>query len=230
MLSTNEAYAFTFRVIKEKPLFWSSIMLMTIALSSIADWQKYDVIVVLLLAVIDSILYLGIINVAIKTVNDKEYSFEDLLVKPGTFMRYIAIVTLMVLAGMVMYLPLIFGLPFITKSADSFLIFYGLFVIGTLGMSYVLIRLWFAPYYLLHQDISILQSLKTSWNESTYKVSLNLLIAILWIIVINIPFIIIDSQFDHLRTTSLTTPILLLSTVHLYMQLQWRKNKSEAEN
>lgn len=230
MLNTTEAYAFAFRAIKEKPLFWLSIMLMSIVLSSIADWQKNDVIVVLLLGIIDLVLYVGIINVAIKTFSDKEYSFEDLLVKPRTFMRYIAIVTLMVLAGMVIYLPLIFGLPFITKSADSFLIFYGLFVIGTLGMSYVLIRLWFAPYYLLHQDISILQSLKAAWIECTYKISLSLLIAILWIIVINIPFIIIDSQFEHLRTTSLTTPILLLSTVHLYMQLQWRKNKSEDEN
>lgn len=229
MLSTTEAYAFTFRVIKERPLFWLSIMFMTTVLSSIADWQKNDVIVVLLLGIIDFVLYVGIINVAINTVTDKEYSFEDLLVKPRTFMRYIAIVTLMVLAGMVIYLPLIVGLPFITKSADSFLTFYGLFVIGTLGMSYVLIRLWFAPYYLLHQEISILQSLKAAWNECTYKISLSLLIAILWIIVINIPFITIDSQFEHLRTTSLTTPILLLSTVHLYMQLQLRKNKSEAE-
>lgn len=80
MLSTTEAYAFTFRVIKEKPLFWLSIMLMTIVSSSIADWQKNDLIVVGLLAIIDFVLYVGIINVAIRTVTDKEYSIEDLLV------------------------------------------------------------------------------------------------------------------------------------------------------
>lgn len=224
MLSTTEAYAFAFRAIKEKPLFWLYIMLMTIVLSNIAEWQKNNAIVVVLITIIDFMLYLGIINVAIKTVSDKEYSIEDLFVKPGIFARYIGLVVIMLLPGMVM-----FGLPLISISLGGFLIFSGLLGVGTLGMIYVLLRLWFAPYYLLQQGFSILQSLKTSWNECTYKVSLSLLLATLWIILISIPFMIIDSQFDHLRTTSLTTPILVLSTAHLYMQLQLRKNKSEAE-
>lgn len=234
MLKTIDAYMYAFGEMRRKSAFWVPIALLYMILGSIREAFPEDWILKGLIAIPETLLYLGIVSVSISAITNKDYNFEDVILKPIIYCKACIISMLAVLLGcIVLLLPTGFILisVHLTNIPLGSLIMIPIFIVIFLMSVFIFTKFFFSQFYFFDNRTSIMKSLKESWKNCTYKVSLSILLSGVWFILLNFPLLIIDMALRdfYLHSSYLIMPVLQLSGAHMYMQLQNRKAKDRVE-
>lgn len=234
MLKTLDAYMYAFGEMRRRSAFWIPIALLYMILGSIRDVFPEDWILKGLIAIPETLLFIGIVSVSICAITNKDYNFEDVILKPIIYCKACILSMLAVLLGcIVLLLPTGFILISIhlanipLGSLMMIPIFIALFLLSL----FVFTKFFFSQFYFFDERTSIMISLKESWKNCTYKVSLSILLSGGWFILLNFPLLIVDMVLRdfYLHSSYLIMPVLQLSGAHMYMQLQNRKVKDMVE-
>lgn len=225
MLSTTDAFMYAFSEIRKRPLFWTLIALLYVLLGSIQDtFADDDWVLAHIIILMETLLYVAVANIAIIAIANKEYHLIDPFLEPMVFFKAcilsVLIEIMLTLPTIVIFISAVFvNIP--SDSLVSVAITIAMFLLTVI----VLTRFFLAQYYFFDKKNSIWQSLKESWKDSNYKVSLSILSAIIWIIALSIPLLLLDKVLCgfYLHSNHLVAPILELAGAHMYMQLQNKK-------
>lgn len=225
MLSTTDAFMYAFSEFRKRRDFWIPIALLYVLLGSIRVTFPNDGILFNIVLLIENLLYIVVIRITIKAIENKEYNLMDILLKPIIFIKaiiyFIIIIficgTLLAITGIIIAQMSVFFLNNSTILGITLL---------SLLLVYMVTKLFFAQYYFFNKKISIWQSLKESWKDSNYKVLLSILLSTLWMVILCIPFLLLDIVLRdfYLHSYNIITPIGQLAGAHLYMQLQNKKD------
>lgn len=231
MLKTIEAYLFAFREVKEKPKLWFSIIIGFIISGSIGQALSDDMAIIkAALSIAEFIFYIGIANIAVKVVTNKEYTIRDIFISPSILWRCVLILILMVILSTLASLPVSLILIYLgAKNITGGILVSGSAAITMAIMIYVFMKLYFSSYYLLDKKLGVWQCLKVSWEDNTYKVCFSIFLALIWITVLSAPLLLLDRYLNGIHLAYLLTPIQELAMVRLYMQLQQKRNNDAPE-
>lgn len=234
MLNISGAYIYAFYEVRKRPIFWIFIALLYVVLGNIRDAFPQDLILKGTVAFSESLLFIGVANVALNAINNKDYELTDIILEPIVYLKIFILSMIIILIGCLLFLiPTFIGFIslYFANSAFSFLINLPNLILILLLSVFIFTKCFFAQYYLLDKKVTIEQSLKESWKDSTYKVTLSMLLSILFLVALSFPLLTLDMTVRsiHLRSVYFLVPVLQLSGAHLYMQVQNRKAKGSVE-
>lgn len=232
MLNISGAYIYAFYEVRKRPIFWIFVALLYVVLGNIRDAFPQDWILKGTVAFSESLLFIGVANVALNAINNEEYDLTDIILEPIIYLKTFILSTIIILMGGLLFLlPTIFIIASVYFSFD-YRSYLPIFILMFLLSLFVSTKCFFTQYYFLDKKTAIWQSLKESWKDSNYKVILSMLLSLFWLMALSIPLVILDMttrSFHHLHSAYFIMPVLQLSGAHMYMQLQNRKAKGSVE-
>lgn len=233
MLSTTDAFRYAFCEILKRPVFWILIALLYVLLDSIRINFHNDGFQSNIILIAENLLYVIVVSVTIKAIANREYHLTDTFREPIILVKAcILAIIIFLLYWTLLMLPMMFFLTaFFFKNSLAFEFGLPIITVMILLLVYIFTRLFFAQYYFFDKKNSLWQCLKESWKDSDYQVSLSILMSILWMGILCIPLFLLDKVMSDfcLHSSLFITPIGQLAGAHMYMQLQYKKDKNMIE-